>query len=553
MAKAKPTKKPAKKATKPAAKKPAKKADKTAKAKPAAKTAKATKAKEKASAAKAKAVTKAKTDASKTALEKKLDKKAKEAAKAKKSAKPVKGESAAVVTESRTGKTKLPSILTSSAFLEMTKHIDAEEKKLGVERALLTVGGHIENAISTGVLVHDFVSGGGYAPGRFTVNPGEESSGKTTMQVTSIAQSVQQNVPVYVADAEAAFDAGYADRALDRFGYSMSQMQGVYDPKKKLWVEPPMVRIAQDNNGEKVFRLFRRIMKAMPTIKRDYDGNWWAVTVDDKTKKEVSAVEYSGLPQMMFFIDSLAALIPNILDDDDEKETIGAQALMFSRMLPKVAALMTLKHCIVVGSNQLRTKIGGFSRPGAPPPTEQPGGKALKFYTDIRTGINSCASSTAGWHKTTESYYEEKSIYGGIDRYAFTCFRNMKNKVFMPKRVGYARIRFMKDGAPGDGYCETFDALEYLRMTGQLTRRGNTLSLDIQGATRKKDAPANFPVDPHGAKINFMDFKIAVEDPRNKHAIWNHCRSQIKTGFAFALERERMTNNKTVAATEDDG
>lgn len=456
-----------------------------------------------------------------------------------------------VHTKSRTGKEMLPSILTSASFIEMTKVMDASEKKLGVKRTNLTVGGHIENAIATGVLMYDFVMGGGYAPGRFTVAPGAESSGKTTSIVTSLAQAVSQDVPVYVADAEASFEAGYADRALARFGYNMKQMQGEYDSKNNKWISLPMVRIVQENNGEKVFRLFKRIMMAMPVIKRDYDGNYWAVTTDEKSKKE-SAIEYSGLPQMMFFIDSLAALIPNILDGDDEKETIGAQARMFSMMLPKIAALMTSRNCIVVGTNQLRDKIGGFSMPGMPKPTTQPGGQAVKFYTDIRTQINACASSTAGWFKSTKSYYEETGIYGGVDRYVFTSFKNQKNKAFIPKREGYARIRFMRDGGPGDGYCETFDALSFLEATGQLSRRANTLSLDIQGVSRKKDAPTKLPIDPHAGKLSFMDFKRAVEDPKNRHSIWNHCRAQIKSGYAFSLERERVTNHKTVASEPEE-
>ena len=480
----------------------------------------------------------------KTALEEKLDKKIK----AQEAEHP---NGPAVHTKSRTGKEMLPSILTSAAYAEMTKVMDAGEKKLGVKRVNLTVGGHIENAIATGVLMYDFVMGGGYAPGRFTVAPGAESSGKSSSIVTSLAQAVSQNVPVYVDDAEASFEAGYADRALARFGYTMKQMQGEYDYKRDKWVSLPMVRIAQENNGEKVFRLFKRIMLAMPVIKRDYDGNYWAVTTDEKSKKE-SAIEYSGLPQMMFFIDSLAALVPNILDADDEKETIGAQARMFSMMLPKIAALMTSRNCIVVGTNQLRDKIGGFSMPGMPKPTTQPGGQAVKFYTDIRTQINACASSTAGWFKSTKSYYEETGIYGGVDRYVFTSFKNQKNKAFIPKREGYARIRFMRDGGPGDGYCETFDALSFLEATGQLTRRANTLSLDIQGVTRKKDAPTKLPIDPHAKALKFMDFKRAVEDPKNRHSIWNHCRAQIKSGYAFSLERERVTNGKMAAQESEE-
>lgn|ERR1035437_628279 len=464
------------------------------------------------------------------------------------------GGAAAVHTKSRTDKSKMPSILQSKAYQELVHLGDIEARKLNIPRTNLFVGGHVENGISTGLLSLDSVLGGGYAAGRMTILPGKESSGKTTEIVTSIANATDQNVPSIVIDAEASFDAGYADRALARFGYSMRKMQGIYDDTADKWVEFPMVQIKQINNGEQVFRFMKRWMKKLPLIRRDHKNNYWAIAQilnkDGSVRKE-TAEEYSGLPQMMWYIDSMAALVPEILDADDEKGTIGAQARMFTMQLPGISSLITSRHCVLVGTNQLRDKIGGYGRPGMPTPTTQPGGHALRFYTDVRTGVNSCAPSTAGWAKSEKEYTEEPSIYGGVDRYAFTRFKNLKNKSFVPQREGYARIRFMHDGGSGDGYCESFDVFTYLESTGQASKRGSTLSLDILPSVKNGKIP-ELPIDAQSKKLNWMDFKRAVELPENKHKLFKHCRTQLKSGYAFDIERERVTNKKVTRMEEDE-
>lgn len=464
-------------------------------------------------------------------------------------------EAPAVHTQSRTDKSKLPSILQSKAFAELNHQLDLEEKKLNIQRTDLFVGGHVADAISTGLLSLDFNMGGGYQPGRLTVHPGPEKAGKTTGIVTSMANAVAQNVPVTLCDTENAFDASYADRAMARFGYSMKKMMGVYDKKKEIWLEQPMVRINQEQNGEAVFNYLQRMMARMPIIKRDHDNHYWAVwqtlNKDGSVKKEV-VEENDGTPQRLIYIDSLASMIPDILDSDDEKETLGALARMFTVKLPKTCKLLRKHNCILVGSNQLRDKIGGFSRPGMPPPQSMPGGNALRFYTSTRTFFKPCAPSTAGWVKSDSEFTEEPSIYGGIDRYQFTMFKNNKHKSFMPNRVSFARIRSMHDGGGGDGYDEAFDIFTFLQASGQASKRGTTLSLDIQPAKKSLKMP-NLPLDPQSKKMGWTDFKRAVEDPANKHRLFDHCRAQIKSGYAFDLERERVTNTKVAYDESDDG
>lgn len=99
------------------------------------------------------------------------------AVKSEKTSKKAKSGSAPTVhTASRTDKSKMPSILMSKAYLDLVAHIDSEEKKLNISRTDLFVGGHVENAISTGILSLDFTMGGGYSGGRFYQSPGREEA-----------------------------------------------------------------------------------------------------------------------------------------------------------------------------------------------------------------------------------------------------------------------------------------------------------------------------------------------------------------------------------------
>lgn len=192
------------------------------------KTAKKTAKSPKQKAKKTQKKTKAKESKSSKSVKSGKTKDAEKPAKPSKATKAKASEAPSVKTSSKTDKSKMPSVLQSKAYLELMSHMDMQEKKLNIPKVNLDVGGHIENAISTGVLSLDFVLGGGYAGGRFHVVPGKEGAGKTTIIVTSIANATSQNVPSMLTDAEAALDAGYADRALKRFGYSMKKMMGVY-------------------------------------------------------------------------------------------------------------------------------------------------------------------------------------------------------------------------------------------------------------------------------------------------------------------------------------
>lgn len=84
-------------------------------------------------------------------------------------------------------------------------------------------------------------------------------------------------------------------------------------------------------------------------------------------------------------IDSIAALLPQSEADSsmDANARVGAHAAMMSRCLRVLKGVMSRTNTTLVCINQTRTKIGVmFGNP-----EDTPGGKALKFYSGMRIGL----------------------------------------------------------------------------------------------------------------------------------------------------------------------
>ena len=84
-------------------------------------------------------------------------------------------------------------------------------------------------------------------------------------------------------------------------------------------------------------------------------------------------------------IDSVAALLPQSEADAnlDQNAKVGAHAAMMSRCLRKLQGVSATTDTTLFFTNQTRSKIGVmFGNP-----EETPGGKALKFYSGMRIGL----------------------------------------------------------------------------------------------------------------------------------------------------------------------
>ncbi len=186
--------------------------------------------------------------------------------------------------------------------------------------------------IPTGNILIDRALGvGGLPRGRIVEIFGPESSGKTTLTLTAVAQAQRRGGLAAFIDVEHALDPAYA---------------------RKLGVNLDDLLVSQPNSGEEALRICETLVRS-------------------------NALD-------IIVIDSVAALVTKSeLEGEIGDAVVGAQARLMSNALRKLTSFISKARTIVVFTNQIREKIGVMF--GNPETT--PGGKALKFYSSIRIDI----------------------------------------------------------------------------------------------------------------------------------------------------------------------
>ena len=186
--------------------------------------------------------------------------------------------------------------------------------------------------VSTGSLGLDLALGiGGLPKGRVVEIYGPESSGKTTLTLSVIAEMQKINGSAAFIDAEHALDPQYA---------------------KKLGVNIEDLLISQPDNGEQALEIADMLVR-------------------------------SGSVDVVV-IDSVAALTPRAeIEGDMGEPQMGLQARLMSQALRKLTANIKRSNTLVIFINQIRMKIGVMF--GNPETTT--GGNALKFYSSVRIDI----------------------------------------------------------------------------------------------------------------------------------------------------------------------
>lgn len=413
--------------------------------------------------------------------------------------------------------------------MALQKEIDAIERSVGIDTTNLVQTGFVQNAVHTGVLMYDFVVGGGVAPGRFSILPGREGSGKSTIIDNLAAVCSLQGVPIYWFDAEAALDPNYVGRIFARYGLKFQDMLGVRDPKTGNWLLPPRIRYSQDSIGEHVFKTIHSICKMLPIVRqRPQDGVWFKfLEVKGRPGRWVED-EREGKPQFLFLIDSWPALLTEAMDENHDRSPMAEQARMFASYIRLIKAPISQRNCLMMSVNQIRQKPGVTQGN----PDYEPGGTALHYFTDVRTQVMRVSPGTLGVGKG--QYSEEPGLAGGVDKYVYARLKNTKNKSFTPFRESTIRIRFEHDGQPGDGICQTWDVMQYLIATGQaLPIRGQALEMHLLPQSKAARSQSIFT---DGERIPRDKLKEIVEGPSNRQALYKHCLQQIRTGFAFDVE-----------------
>jgi recombination protein RecA len=198
---------------------------------------------------------------------------------------------------------------------------------LGDEDAKMKV-----DVIPTGCITIDRALGvGGFPRGRIVEIFGPESSGKTTLTLTVVAQAQRAGGVAAFIDAEHALDTAYA---------------------RKLGVKTDELLISQPDSGEEALTIAETLLRS-------------------------NALD-------VIVIDSVAALVPKAeLEGNMGDATVGAQARLMSQAMRKLTGVIAKAKTVCIFTNQIRDKIGVMF--GNPETTA--GGKALKFYASVRIDI----------------------------------------------------------------------------------------------------------------------------------------------------------------------
>lgn len=188
------------------------------------------------------------------------------------------------------------------------------------------------DAIPTGSMRLDMALGiGGVPKGRIVEIYGPESSGKTTVALSVIAQAQKLGGEAAFIDVEHALEPNYA---------------------KALGVNTDDLLVSQPDSGEQALEIAEALIRS-------------------------GAID-------VIVIDSIAAMTTRAEIDGDMGDLhVGQLARLMSQAMRKLTGAISKSNCVAIFINQIREKIGIMY--GNPETT--PGGRALKFYASVRIEV----------------------------------------------------------------------------------------------------------------------------------------------------------------------
>ena len=320
---------------------------------------------------------------------------------------------------------------TEKTFVSSIEELSALATEIGEDLSnppvSLDRGSYIEGAISFGSLILDLLTGGGLPPGKFTDFYGPEGSGKSTCAGHLIANATRARVPVFFFDHETGSDAKYF-RAL---GVRIHLSNGRRNPYFHYY---------QPDTSDDTYRTMARILRRLPDYSPTASGG-------------------RPLPQVLFVIDSIAAMLAGALEENEDNAQAAITASSHSRYIPLIKAKLGRKNASLFVTNQ--TRLNPRQMFGSP--EYEPGGQAIRFYPDLKVRISAVGKPFVERNRAMR----------------FLNISTKKNKQFPP----FLEAKEMLTVAFGRGFERGRDSLGYLTLTGQTSRNGNRRVIELETDT----------------------------------------------------------------------
>lgn len=267
--------------------------------------------------------------------------------------------------------------------------------------------------LTTGNLAIDYVTGGGLPLGRSIELYGLPSSGKTTtalqaaanLQRTIIAEGRDEHI-LYL-DFEHALDLTYAAA----LGLDLDHVTASGDPSFLLGQPKTM-----EQGAEAALKLIS-----------------------------------TGKIRMSIW-DSVAAMAPlsRLEGDFDQRTAAMNKARLMSGLMLQLTPLLHINNSAAVFINHLMESVEMSGRPGMPPKSTTPGGKALKYYASLRLEYRQIGNAKGKADDALAGATIDQVIGTGVK------VKCVKNKVAAPFRETEVRVTF------GQGFNNTWSALQVL-------------------------------------------------------------------------------------------
>lgn len=304
--------------------------------------------------------------------------------------------------------------------------------------------------ISSGCMVLDMITGGGFPRGGLVEIFGLEHSGKTSLAFSTMARIQRLGGVCLMFDAEHAYNHVYAE---DVFG---------------LKIDNETFTLLDPNNAEEMGVVLDMLLEGKLLEKLD-----------------------------LLVIDSVGALKTKsqIESTLDANAVVGAHARLMGRIVPKLELIAKMYGCVVLLINQMRSTIqtGFTSGPGIAAGVLQDsnytttGGKALPYAAKMRVQVS---------HATKLVDEAGRNLMDGtvqkIEKGMVLKFSVRKNKVSAPS--GTARATFMFNPKYGRvGWDNNADLIDALTGHGRLVQKGIKLTyrglyVDEWSHSRSKEA-----------------------------------------------------------------